>query len=157
MGNSWLGSAQWFIAAERPPHLACILPLEGNSDSYRETLARGGVPAEAFWIWIRDLLLGTTKTEDVASMLKKYPLMNAYWEAKRAKMEDIQVPAYILASMSSQLHTEGSFRGFEEIAHDNKWCVFDITSHAAQLCLGVQRNVGNYQEQASIRFQDPTN
>lgn len=54
MGNSWLATSQWFIAAERPPHLACILPLEGLSDVYRETLCRGGVPYLPFWSFLRD-------------------------------------------------------------------------------------------------------
>lgn len=52
MGNSWLATAQWFIAAERPPHLTCMLPLEGLSDVYRETLCRGGVPFKPFWAFL---------------------------------------------------------------------------------------------------------
>jgi hypothetical protein len=48
VGNSWLGIIQWFVAAERPPHLACIAPLEGASDIYREIICRGGVPCKAF-------------------------------------------------------------------------------------------------------------
>lgn len=43
-GNSWLGISQWFAAAERPPHLKCIAPLEGASDIYRDIIAPGGVP-----------------------------------------------------------------------------------------------------------------
>lgn len=54
MGNSWLAMAQWFIAAERPPHLSCMIPLEGCSDLYRESLCRGGVPYLPFWRWWRD-------------------------------------------------------------------------------------------------------
>lgn len=49
VGNSWLAATQWSIAAERPPHLACIAPLEGVSDFYRETFCRGGVPYTPFW------------------------------------------------------------------------------------------------------------
>jgi predicted acyl esterase len=41
--------AQWHIAAESPPHLTCIAPLEGCSDFYRETFCRGGVPYKPFW------------------------------------------------------------------------------------------------------------
>jgi predicted acyl esterase len=54
-------------------------------------------------------------------MLDRYPMMNEYWEDKRARMDRIKVPAYILASFSTILHTVGSFRGFEEINHDEKW------------------------------------
>lgn len=66
-------------------------------------------------------IAGRQKIEDAMSMLDKYPLMNEYWADKRAKMENIEVPAYVLASYSTGLHTVGSFRGFEEIKHDKKW------------------------------------
>lgn len=54
-------------------------------------------------------------------MLENYPLMNEYWESKRADISKITVPAYVLASYSTFLHTFGSFRGFMEITHDKKW------------------------------------
>jgi len=54
-------------------------------------------------------------------MIQKYPLMNDYWEDKRANAHLINVPAYVLASMSTGLHTVGSFRCFEDIPHEKKW------------------------------------
>ncbi|KAJ5758395.1 Alpha/Beta hydrolase protein, partial [Penicillium odoratum] len=116
IGNSWLATSQWFIAAERPSHLACILPLEGLSDVYRETLCRGGVPYTPFWTFLRDNGL-----YDVISMIAKYPLMNEFWEDKRAKAHLIEVPAYVLTSMSTALHTVGSTRCYEDIPHEKKW------------------------------------
>ncbi|KAF9889999.1 hypothetical protein FE257_006679 [Aspergillus nanangensis] len=121
VGNSWLAMSQWFIAAERPPHLSCIAPWEGASDFYRETLCRGGVPYKPFWAFVSGLLFGRNKQEDVLAMLEKYPYMNEYWADKRAEIHKIEVPAYILASFSTGLHTAGSFRGYEEIPHDKKW------------------------------------
>jgi predicted acyl esterase len=64
---------------------------------------------------------GDGQQEDVAAMLERYPLMHEYWEDKRARIDRIKVPAYILASFSTMVHTEGSFRGFEDIAHSEKW------------------------------------
>lgn len=58
VGNSWLAMSQWFIAAEQPPHLKCIAPLEGAGDIDRETLGRGGVPAEPFHRFISGTMLG---------------------------------------------------------------------------------------------------
>ncbi|KAH8812582.1 Alpha/Beta hydrolase protein [Xylogone sp. PMI_703] len=121
VGNSWLAMATWHIAAERPPHLACIAPFEGVSDLYRESLCRGGVPYTPFWGFLSTKLFGRNKQESVIPMLEKYPYMNEYWEDKRAKIEDIDVPAYVLASYSTGLHTIGSFRGFTDIQHKNKW------------------------------------
>ena len=45
LGNSALAMCQWRIAAEQPPHLACIAPWEGIADIYRETLPWGGFPS----------------------------------------------------------------------------------------------------------------
>lgn len=59
--------------------------------------------------------------EDILTMAEESVLTNSYWEDKRAKLDQIEVPAYILASYSTMLHTLGSFRGYEEIPHDKKW------------------------------------
>ncbi|KAK1982483.1 Alpha/Beta hydrolase protein [Colletotrichum cereale] len=129
VGNSWLAMMQWFIAAEQPPHLTCIAPLEGCSDLYRETLCRGGVPYTPFWGALSEKwLFGRNQAENPIAMLDKFPLMNEYWADKRARLEKIKIPAYILASYSTGLHTVGSFRGFEDIQHDQKW----LRVHATQ-------------------------
>ena len=65
--------------------------------------------------------MAKTKRKTRKAMYSKFPLMNEYWADKRAKMENIEVPAYVLASMSTALHTVGSFRGYEDIKHDKKW------------------------------------
>ncbi|KAJ4349634.1 uncharacterized protein N0V89_008251 [Didymosphaeria variabile] len=59
--------------------------------------------------------------EDIIAMIKKYPLVNDYWQDKRAQSHLIQCPAYVLASMATSLHLFGSIRGFEQIPHDKKW------------------------------------
>ncbi|KAJ5564295.1 hypothetical protein N7513_000537 [Penicillium frequentans] len=114
-GNSWLAISQWFIAAERPPHLACIAPLEGAADLVRESLFRGGIPNIDFLSAIRNTLRESDTT-------------NEYWEEKRAKLDKIQVPTYILGSYSTGLHTLGAIRAFEEIKHNQKW----LTVHDTQ-------------------------
>lgn len=38
-GNSYLAISQWFIGAERPPHLAAPAPWEGALDVYRHSIA----------------------------------------------------------------------------------------------------------------------
>ncbi|KAJ5620590.1 Alpha/Beta hydrolase protein [Penicillium lagena] len=126
LGNSWLAISQWFIAAERPPHLACIAPLEGVSDPLREQCRRGGIPEMQFGRALAGLLCGRNGMEDIGAMAEE-GLTNSYWEDKRAKIDQIQVPAYILASYSTMLHTIGSLRGYEEIPHDKKWLVIHGT------------------------------
>ncbi|KAF6823410.1 x-pro dipeptidyl-peptidase c-terminal non-catalytic domain-containing protein [Colletotrichum plurivorum] len=125
-GNSWLAVTQWFVAAERPPHLACIAPLEAASDMLRECMCPGGIPALGFAGIMKKIMWGRADQEDNVAMLLKYPNSREYWADKRVRMDRIQVPAYILGSFSTMLHTIGSFRGFEEIPHEKKW----ISVHA---------------------------
>ncbi|KAH7066478.1 X-Pro dipeptidyl-peptidase C-terminal non-catalytic domain-containing protein, partial [Paraphoma chrysanthemicola] len=98
-------------------------PWEGASDFYRDTLARGGIgyPYDLLWGMLQDTMVGRGKAEAVISMLKKYPLYNEYWEDKRAKVENITTPAYVLASYSTSLHTSGSIGGFNQIKSKDKW------------------------------------
>lgn len=119
------------IAAEKPPHLKAIALWEGIGDFYRESICRGGIPNSMFW----DLLLrefnGKNRREDIAAMIEKYPLMNAYWEDKRPRLQDIKIPMYILASYSTGLHTEGSIRAWKYAGSDEKWFVSFNTSNVS--------------------------
>ncbi len=120
-GNSWLAVSQWFIASKQPPHLAAIAPWEGLTDFYRDHLARGGIPDTGFNTSIQEILFGNNGLEDTSAMMDKYPLMNSYWQDKAAKLKNIQVPAYVVASYTSPVHTEGTIRGFRCIASKDKW------------------------------------
>jgi predicted acyl esterase len=67
---------------------------------------------------------GKNRLEDMCAMIRKHPLYNAYWDDKRAKIKEIDVPMYALASFSSGIHTEGSLRGFLFSSSKEKWCVY---------------------------------
>jgi hypothetical protein len=68
---------------------------------------------------------GTNECEDAVEMIEKYPLINKHGGDNRAKSHLIKVPAYILASMSTSLHTVGSARSYEDTPHDSKWWVLN--------------------------------
>lgn len=127
-GNSWLAIAQWFIAAERPPHLAAIAPWEGLFDLYRHDVLRGGLPDPGFNETILDAMCGDGRVEDVPAMTRRYPLMNSYWEDKRARVEDIRVPAYVVASWTNPLHTPATLEAFTLLGSEEKW----LRVHASQ-------------------------
>ncbi|CAH0025289.1 unnamed protein product [Clonostachys rhizophaga] len=132
-GNSWLAVAQYYIAAEKPAHLACIAPLEGFSDPAREMALRGGIPHTSFSKTIANTLtvltvLGTQKQEDLIAMVQDFNNFKDYFEDKRVEFSKIDIPAYIGASYSTDIHAIGSLRAFEEIQHDKKWIVL----HASQ-------------------------
>jgi predicted acyl esterase len=120
-GNSWLAVSQWFIAAERPPHLKAIAPWEGFSDHFRETGNRGGIPAPQFPEMIIQTFAGNGLVEDQPKMIVDQQLMTPYWEDKKAKLDQINIPAYVVASYTNPAHTHGSFEGFRRIGTADKW------------------------------------
>lgn len=120
-GNSFLAVSQWFIAAERPPHLTAIAPWEGFSDHFREVNNRGGIPMTAFAETILSTFSGTGLVEDGPLMAIKEQFLTPYWLDKEAALERIDVPAYVVASWSNGAHTHGTFRGWRGLASRDKW------------------------------------
>ncbi|ETS77212.1 hypothetical protein PFICI_11086 [Pestalotiopsis fici W106-1] len=120
-GNSWLAISQWFIAAEQPPHLTAIAPWEGLTDLFRDVSNRGGSPAPGFQEIILTAFGGKNYAEDIPRMCVNEILMNEYWEDKIAQVENISIPAYVVASYTNELHTHGSFDGFRRIQSTEKW------------------------------------
>lgn len=119
-GNSCVAMTQFRIAAQQPPHLACIAPWEGTTDIYRESIYEGGIPALAFNEFIVSSLTGPNKVEDLVEMGHRYPFMNAYWEDKIPDFSKIRVPVYACASWS-HFHLRGTFNAFKKIRSTKKW------------------------------------
>jgi len=121
-GNSYLSQTQWFVGAEKPPHLTCLAPWEGWNDLYNDTARQGGIPNPEFQQNLLDgCMPGQGRTEDVTAMTHKYPLWNDYWEDRRARCDKIEVPVYIVASWTNALHCRGTFRGWLETKVEEKW------------------------------------
>ncbi|WP_207836623.1 CocE/NonD family hydrolase [Williamsia soli] len=123
-GCSNLAWTQWYIAASRPPHLAAINPWEGVSDFYREFVFHGGIPETNFsvGVWHHNASFSDGLVEDIPTMAADHPLLDEYWESKGATLEDIEVPAFVVASWSDHgLHTRGSLEGFKKISSNQKW------------------------------------
>lgn len=123
-GASYLAMIQWWAAALNPPHLAAINPCEGVSDMYREFCFHGGIPDSGFpRLWqTQRLKYSLTAVEACADMMESHPFDDAYWAAKRAPLEQVRVPAYVMASWSDQgLHTRGTLLGYERISSEPKY------------------------------------
>lgn len=122
-GNSWLAISQWFTAAQHPKHLAAIAPWEGLTDCYREVGTRGGVIMPSFVELLSASFASTPEggVEDVLTMLKQDATWNPYWEDKAADLESITTPAYIAASYTNPIHTNGSIEGYMRLGTEEKW------------------------------------
>ena len=55
---------------------------------------------------------GPNYIEDQPRMIATHLIKDAYWENMAARLEKIQVPAYVVASYTNPVHTHGSFAGF---------------------------------------------
>ena len=119
-GSSALAISQWQIAAQQPPHLACIAPWEGMSDMYRESLYEGGIPCIQFTNFATAGACGLMGIDDQGGMAERYPLMNAYWEDKIPDFSKVTVPAYVTAGWN-HFHLRGSVNGWRKIASEQKW------------------------------------
>jgi uncharacterized protein len=119
-GNSWLAISQWFIAAERPPHLAAIAPWEGLCDVFRHNYL-GGVVDTSFGDSVFQVAVGQSGIEDIGAMAKREPRMTPYWQDKVARVECIDVPAYVVGSWTNFVHTPGTFDAWRRLGSANKW------------------------------------
>ena len=119
-GNSQVATWQWMAAAERPPHMAAIAPWEGWSDLYRQIVMPGGIPEVGIRSGAVRNWCGGEGVEDVIAMMRKYPLMNEYWEGKIARLENINIPIYVTANFK-HWHCLGSLDGFRKVPVRDKW------------------------------------
>ncbi len=122
-GTSAVAMSQWRVAAECPPHLACIAPWEGITDHYRESLREGGIPGISFSNYAVGTLVGPNYCDNVAKMAIKYPFFNAYWEDKRAHYENITCPVYATACWN-HFHLRGSVQAWRNCGSAKKWIRF---------------------------------
>ena len=128
LGISYYAAGQWMIAAERPPHLAAILPWQGTYDFYRDRCRQGGILGSGFlnrW-WNRSVLRNqygnpdtplvdidtgerntgpalspealATNREDYIANLLARPLNGPWYEERSARLERIQIPALVVAN-----------------------------------------------------------
>ena len=119
-GNSWLTASQWFIASERPKYLKAIAPWEGFSDLFRDT-NRGGIPMPEFAEMIAETFSSQYGLlEDQPRMLATHPYWCSYWQDKAPRVENISIPAYVVASYTNDVHTHGTFDAYRRLKGD-KW------------------------------------
>ena len=137
-GVSFLAISQYHVAACQayggpPPALKAISPWEGLSDMYRDIFRLGGVEEigfPEFW-WtteVREALNGSVEDfvrAEGATPVDygiEHPLLDAFWDEKAAKLQEITTPMLVCASFSDHgLHTTGSFRAYLDAASEHKW------------------------------------
>lgn len=131
-GVSYLAISQWVAASGNPPHLAAIIPWEGQSDNYREVLYHGGIPETGFVGFYQQRMrsMGNSNPlppKPITDFAHKRPwlfkLLQRYLQPPSGiDLKRINVPALICASWTDHgLHTRGSFEAFKQISSTQKW------------------------------------
>ena len=122
-GVSYLAAIQYQVAPLRPPHLAAINPWEGFSDWYREFAYHGGIRETGFLPYASGMInWSLNTTEDTDANVRAHPLIDAYWESKATHIQQIDVPAFVVASWSDQgFHTRGTLECFKQMRSEQKW------------------------------------
>lgn len=122
-GVSYLASSQWRVAALKPPHLAAINPWEGWSDTFNEIVRHGGIPETFFWPYIQVRWgVSDQMVEDLWAHTRESQFFDDYWKSKVAVFENIDVPAFVVASWSDHgVHTRGTLEAYKRISSREKW------------------------------------
>lgn len=88
MGVSYGGHTSLLAAVNKPPHLEAIIPINGMSDWYENTIYRGGIYSPRIGDWQREV---APLTVDAYA---EHPLYSDYWEDRSvaSRWEDLDVP-----------------------------------------------------------------
>jgi uncharacterized protein len=132
LGISYYASNQWRVAARHPPHLAAIIPWEGQNDRYRDSGYHGGILSQFQERWakhqVRNVQYGlgerarsspntgesiagpvtlsdaelARNRRDAFEELKKHPLDDDWHRAQSADLSRIAVPLLSCANWGGQ-------------------------------------------------------
>jgi len=122
IGVSYLAISQWEAAALAPPGLKAICPWEGFTDAYRDLAFPGGIREDGFIRMFGLALRGARLRYKLPAQQRRHPLRDDFWRGLVPALHQITVPALICGSFSdNNLHTRGSFRGWEGIASTDRF------------------------------------
>jgi uncharacterized protein len=159
-GISYYAISQWQVAQTRPPHLAAICVWEGCSDTYRDATRHGGIMCSFRSSVARRQINTTQygvgdrgpksrvtgenvsggenlsdeqlmkNRRNVTQEVADRPLIDAFYEERTPKLENIEVPLLSAANWGGMgLHTRGNFVGWEKAGSQQKWLEVHGDSH----------------------------
>jgi len=132
LGISYYASNQWRVAGKHPPHLAAIIPWEGQNDRYRDSGYHGGILSQFQQRWAKHQVANiqygmgararknpntgesvagpVTLTDeelaknrvDVYEDLKKHPLDDDWHRSRSADLSKVTVPLLSCANWGGQ-------------------------------------------------------
>lgn len=134
IGQSYYCAAQWCMAAEAPPALACVGAYDGHIDYYRGWFYNGGIASNFASVWWngsvrlanRSPLNGEHPREikyDLLNDLAAHPTIDEWWEDRSldADLAKSTVPVYSIGCwIKRDLHLNGNIRGWQLVKGEKK-------------------------------------
>ena len=142
VGQSYYARAQWFMAAQNPPHLACIAPYDGNIDTYHNSAFTGGIPGEYPGMWYNMVRFinhypanGTPRDlpYDYSFEAARHPLYDAFWKERTVAeaLVGVHVPVFSIGVWGKvDLHLNGNIVGYQRVQGPKKLLVFGAANVA---------------------------
>lgn len=137
IGHSYYATTQWCMAAERPPHLACIAPYDGHVDLYRGWAYTGGIPGRFMSEWwngnVRPINLNPANGEaprdlefDLPHAISRHPTLDDFWRERSfaGALDAVTIPVYSIGVWCKRdLHLAGNIEGFQRVGGPKKLLV----------------------------------
>ena len=146
IGESYYGTAQWCMAAEKPPHLACIAPYDGHIDIYNGWAYTGGIPSDFMSLWWNNTVRPINRSPaqgparhlpyDVSYEIGLHPNFDAYWEDRVVAplVSQIGVPVFSIGVWAKMdLHLGGNILGWRAV-RGPKWLMITGAPNAFEAC-----------------------
>jgi len=147
IGHSYYAASQWCMAAERPPHLACIAPYDGHIDYCSGWAYTGGIPSLFITEWWNNNVRpinrfpangapGRELPFDLAFVVSQHPARDAFWDERtiHEALRDVTIPVYSIGVWAKlDLHLAGNIMGFERVAGPSKLMISGAPSMSAAL------------------------
>ena len=143
-GVSYYAITQWNVAGLKPPSLTAMVPWEGWSDTYRDSVFHGGVLNQGFYgRWWTDVvgkqLLENTRAENSAAfdenLMWNYMTHHTdsdWWDEVKARgqFDQIEVPFYSSGNWGGwNHHLRGNIEAYVRSASEHKKLQVHIGGH----------------------------
>jgi putative CocE/NonD family hydrolase len=165
IGESYYGTSQWCMAAERPPHLACIAPYDGHVDLYNGWAYTGGVPSEFMSLWWNNNVRAINRRPangaperaipyDVPYHVGLHPTFDEYWEEREflTQLRNVDIPVFSIGVWAKMdLHLGGNILGWQT-TRGPKWLMVTGAANAFEACADFETTA--FHEKILLPFYD---
>jgi uncharacterized protein len=122
-GVSYGGHSTLLVAVNKPPHLTAIIPVDGISDWYENTIYRGGIYSARIRDWQQNVAPDTLVT------YARHPTYDDFWRERsvKSRWRDLDVPTLEIAGWYDR-YRDGMVANYQ-VRPKNVWLVAGPWQH----------------------------